>query len=160
MKQETAGDVQTTEINNELMNSTRTHDVDVDVNHTVSDDVKVDDDAINNMTEMETDALKAQQAAAAAAADKSEVITSVGDKMSCGRVCRKLLPLVTGWRTYARQSVVFAGVSLAFLYMTVLAFDSITIGESGVSVSPDLHSHIITQPIDRHSVCSLLAFAW
>jgi len=39
------------------------------------------------------------------------------------------LTVVTGWRTYARQSVVFAGVSLALLYMTVLGFDSITIGQ-------------------------------
>jgi len=37
---------------------------------------------------------------------------------------------LTGWKTYARQSVVFAGISLALLYMTVLGFDSITIGES------------------------------
>ena len=40
-------------------------------------------------------------------------------------------PFITigrGWRIYARQRVVFAGVALAFLYMTVLGFDSITIG--------------------------------
>ena len=42
----------------------------------------------------------------------------------------RLSTLVTGWRTYARQSVVFAGVSLALLYMTVLGFDSITVGSS------------------------------
>ena len=42
---------------------------------------------------------------------------------------RSLRPLVAGWRTYARQSVVFAGISLALLYMTVLGFDSITIGQ-------------------------------
>lgn len=36
--------------------------------------------------------------------------------------------LYTGWRTYARQRVVFAGLALATLYMTVLGFDSITIG--------------------------------
>ena len=38
------------------------------------------------------------------------------------------LVLYTGWRTYARQKVVFAGLALATLYMTVLGFDSITIG--------------------------------
>ena len=36
--------------------------------------------------------------------------------------------LYTGWRTYARQKVVFAGIALATLYMTVLGFDSITTG--------------------------------
>ena len=36
--------------------------------------------------------------------------------------------LYTGWRTYARQRVVFAGLALATLYMTVLGFDSITTG--------------------------------
>ena len=40
------------------------------------------------------------------------------------------LVLYTGWRTYARQKVVFAGLALATLYMTVLGFDSITIGMS------------------------------
>ena len=44
--------------------------------------------------------------------------------------CQRLSTLVSGWRTYARQSVVFAGLSLAMLYMTVLGFDSITVGES------------------------------
>ena len=34
----------------------------------------------------------------------------------------------TGWRTYARQRVLFAGIALACLYMTVLGFDSITTG--------------------------------
>ena len=36
--------------------------------------------------------------------------------------------LVQGWRVYARQAVVFAGISLSCLYMTVLGFDSITVG--------------------------------
>ena len=40
------------------------------------------------------------------------------------------LTVLSGWRTYARQSVVFAGISLALLYMTVLGFDSITVGQS------------------------------
>ena len=36
--------------------------------------------------------------------------------------------LYMGWRTYARQRVVFAGLALSMLYMTVLGFDSITTG--------------------------------
>jgi len=49
-------------------------------------------------------------------------------KSLCQRLCDVLSPLVSGWRTYARQLVVFAGLSLAMLYMTVLGFDSITVG--------------------------------
>ena len=33
-----------------------------------------------------------------------------------------------GWRIYARQPAVFASVGFSFLYMTVLGFDSITVG--------------------------------
>ena len=36
--------------------------------------------------------------------------------------------LVCGWHVYAWQSMVFAGVSLACLFTTVLAFDSVSVG--------------------------------
>jgi len=36
--------------------------------------------------------------------------------------------LIQGWKTYARQKVVYAGLSLAMLYMTVMGFDSVTTG--------------------------------
>ena len=39
------------------------------------------------------------------------------------------ITLVRGWHVYARQSVVFAGVSLSCLFMTVLALDSVSVGE-------------------------------
>ena len=55
--------------------------------------------------------------------------TSSQDTSRC-RLCQAMVTLVSGWRTYVRQSVVFAGVSLAMLYMTVLGFDSITVGNS------------------------------
>jgi len=45
------------------------------------------------------------------------------------KVFEPFLVIARGWRTYARQKVVFAGVALAFLYMTVLGFDSITVGQ-------------------------------
>lgn len=38
------------------------------------------------------------------------------------------LRLGRGWHVYARQSVVFAGLALACLYLTVLGFDSMTVG--------------------------------
>ena len=39
------------------------------------------------------------------------------------------ITLVRGWHVYARQSVVFAGVSLSCLFMTVLALDSVSVGK-------------------------------
>ena len=41
------------------------------------------------------------------------------------------ITLIRGWHTYAKQRVVFAGISLAFLYITVLGFDSTTTGTCG-----------------------------
>lgn len=52
-----------------------------------------------------------------------------GEKSGCcgGVVGRTLRVAVSGWQTYARQNVVWAGVALACLYMTVLGFDAITV---------------------------------
>ena len=52
------------------------------------------------------------------------------EKSCCRKMFEPFLVLVYGWRTYSKQSVVFASVALSFLYMTVLGFDSITIGKS------------------------------
>lgn|SRR6218665_1728005 len=68
--------------------------------------------------------------------EASQPVETPPEEVTC--VQRMLEPftlLVRGWRTYARQTVVYAGVSLAFLYMTVLGFDSITIGEQRVNIS-------------------------
>lgn len=60
-------------------------------------------------------------------------------KKSCLRyMVDPFIVLGRGWTTYARQRVVFAGLGLAGLYMTVLGFDSVTTGyiyASGVSPS-------------------------
>lgn len=51
------------------------------------------------------------------------------EKKTCLQVMfEPFITLGKGWKTYARQKVVFAGLSLSFLYMTVLGFDSITTG--------------------------------
>ena len=47
-----------------------------------------------------------------------------------GLMMRTLRVMGGGWKTYARQEVLWAGVSLALLYMTVLGFDAITVGTS------------------------------
>ena len=43
-------------------------------------------------------------------------------------VTSSLSAMWLGWRVYARQQVMLAGLSLALLYMTVLGFDGITTG--------------------------------
>ena len=55
--------------------------------------------------------------------------SSKSDVVKSSRDCHVLSTLFSGWATYVRQSVVFAGLSLALLYMTVLGFDSITVGQ-------------------------------
>ena len=60
-------------------------------------------------------------------------------KALCSRLWRTLFTFFRGWKTYSRQSVVDPGLSLALLYMTVLGFDSITVGKSAVYVQL-LHS--------------------
>jgi iron-regulated transporter 1 len=41
-----------------------------------------------------------------------------------------VMTLVNGWKIYMRQSIVLAGLSLAAIYMTVMAFDNITNGKN------------------------------
>lgn len=58
-----------------------------------------------------------------------EPVESNEQKTCIGKVTEPFSILVRGWHTYAQQTVVFAGISLACLYMTVLGFDSITTGQ-------------------------------
>ncbi|XP_055887894.1 solute carrier family 40 member 1-like isoform X2 [Biomphalaria glabrata] len=53
------------------------------------------------------------------------------NKKSCSEKCRLFSGftiIVYGWKTYASYQVMLTGISLAFLYMTVLGFDNITVG--------------------------------
>ena len=125
------------QIDNNALKSSAVSDVDNEVNSADTDAVKVDD-AVQFVDDvkLETDALKDRQSDADDVTDASKAQENVTDAAEtqvtsplCGRVCQPVLILVSGWRTYARQSAVFAGISLALLYMTVLGFDSITVGE-------------------------------
>ena len=49
-------------------------------------------------------------------------------KTCCQVIVEPFVTIVKGWKTYATQKVLFAGLSLAFLYMTVLGFDYVTTG--------------------------------
>ena len=52
------------------------------------------------------------------------------DMSSSGcNVTSALSSLWLGWKVYAQQKVVLAGVSLGLLYMTVLGFDGVTTGK-------------------------------
>ena len=51
-------------------------------------------------------------------------------RVGIGRLLYQFVTLYRGWKTYVRYSVALAGLALAFLYMTVLGFDNITVGES------------------------------
>jgi len=59
----------------------------------------------------------------------TKTTTTTTTKKTQGILHSNLLTiLVSGWSTYMRHGVRNAGLGLAFLYMTVLGFDSITIG--------------------------------
>ena len=47
----------------------------------------------------------------------------------CHRSCYSIITLYRGWRTYVGYDAARAGLGLAFLYMTVLGFDNITVGK-------------------------------
>ncbi|XP_060553697.1 solute carrier family 40 member 1-like isoform X2 [Ruditapes philippinarum] len=44
------------------------------------------------------------------------------------RILGTFVTLARGWKTYMKYDVAFAGLGLAFLFMTVLGFDNITVG--------------------------------
>ena len=53
---------------------------------------------------------------------------STKDTSCCYQVTEPLRTLKAGWVSYYNQNIFFAGMSLSFLYMTVLGFDCITTG--------------------------------
>ena len=63
-----------------------------------------------------------------------------GDGVTClarvgsRRVLYQFMTLYRGWKTYVSYSVALAGLALAFLYMTVLDFHNITVGESSLTM--------------------------
>lgn len=45
------------------------------------------------------------------------------------KMFKSFILLFRGWKTYMKYDVAFAGLGLACLYMTVIGFDSITVGK-------------------------------
>ncbi|CAN9498006.1 unnamed protein product [Ophioblennius macclurei] len=71
-----------------------------------------------------------------------------------------LRTLKAGWVAYYKQNIFFAGMSLAFLYMTVLGFDCIT---TGYAYTQGLNGSVLSLLMGASAVsgiCGTVAFTW
>ncbi|XP_061782467.1 solute carrier family 40 member 1 [Nerophis lumbriciformis] len=78
----------------------------------------------------------------------------------CYQVAEPLRTFKAGWVAYYNQSIFFAGMSLAFLYMTVLGFDCIT---TGYAYTQGLNGSILSLLMGASAVsgiCGTVAFTW
>lgn len=78
----------------------------------------------------------------------------------CYQATEPLRTLKAGWVAYYNQNIFFAGMSLAFLYMTVLGFDCIT---TGYAYTQGLNGSILSLLMGASAVsgiCGTVAFTW
>ncbi|XP_008293299.1 solute carrier family 40 member 1 [Stegastes partitus] len=78
----------------------------------------------------------------------------------CYQVAEPLRTFKSGWVAYYNQSIFFAGMSLAFLYMTVLGFDCIT---TGYAYTQGLNGSVLSLLMGASAVsgiCGTVAFTW
>lgn len=78
----------------------------------------------------------------------------------CYQMMEPLRTLKAGWVAYYNQSIFFAGMSLAFLYMTVLGFDCIT---TGYAYTQGLNGSVLSLLMGASAVsgiCGTVAFTW
>ncbi|XP_018552216.1 solute carrier family 40 member 1 [Lates calcarifer] len=78
----------------------------------------------------------------------------------CYQVTEPLRTLKAGWVAYYNQNIFFAGMSLAFLYMTVLGFDCIT---TGYAYTQGLNGSVLSLLMGASAVsgiCGTVAFTW
>lgn len=78
----------------------------------------------------------------------------------CYQMSEPLRTFRDGWVAYYNQSIFFAGMSLAFLYMTVLGFDCIT---TGYAYTQGLNGSILSMLMGASAVsgiCGTVAFTW
>ncbi|XP_059174595.1 solute carrier family 40 member 1-like isoform X2 [Physella acuta] len=73
----------------------------------------------------------------------SPVVEVKKTQCKCYRLFNSLERLYRGWPVYARYDVFYAGLALACLYMTVLGFDSITVGYAKMNGVPEAGVGII-----------------
>lgn len=92
----------------------------------------------------------------------SAVVKSEKPKKSgcCYQVTEPLRTLKAGWIAYYNQNIFFAGMSLAFLYMTVLGFDCIT---TGYAYTQGLNGSVLSLLMGASAIsgiCGTVAFTW
>lgn len=78
----------------------------------------------------------------------------------CYQATEPLRTLKAGWVAYYNQNIFFAGMSLAFLYMTVLGFDCIT---TGYAYTQGLNGSVLSLLMGASAVsgiCGTVAFTW
>uniref|UniRef100_G3NE10 Solute carrier family 40 member n=1 Tax=Gasterosteus aculeatus aculeatus TaxID=481459 RepID=G3NE10_GASAC len=78
----------------------------------------------------------------------------------CYQMSEPLRTLKAGWVAYYNQNIFFAGMSLAFLYMTVLGFDCIT---TGYAYTQGLNGSVLSLLMGASAVagiCGTVAFTW
>lgn len=94
------------------------------------------------------------EASVAVAADSAK------QRGCCHQATEPLRTLRAGWVAYYNQNIFFAGMSLAFLYMTVLGFDCIT---TGYAYTQGLNGSVLSLLMGASAVsgiCGTVAFTW
>lgn len=94
--------------------------------------------------------------------NKTAVVRSDSPKQHscCYQVSEPLRTLKAGWVAYYNQNIFFAGMSLAFLYMTVLGFDCIT---TGFAYTQGLNGSVLSLLMGASAIsgiCGTVAFTW
>ncbi|XP_061579825.1 solute carrier family 40 member 1 [Cololabis saira] len=78
----------------------------------------------------------------------------------CFPVAEPFRTFKAGWVAYYNQNIFFAGMSLAFLYMTVLGFDCIT---TGYAYTQGLNGSVLSLLMGASAIagiCGTVAFTW
>uniref|UniRef100_A0A1A8FBL6 Solute carrier family 40 member n=1 Tax=Nothobranchius korthausae TaxID=1143690 RepID=A0A1A8FBL6_9TELE len=81
-------------------------------------------------------------------------------KGCCYHVTKPMCTFKAGWVAYYNQNIFFAGMSLAFLYMTVLGFDCIT---TGYAYTQGLNGSMLSLLMGASAIsgiCGTVAFTW
>lgn len=78
----------------------------------------------------------------------------------CYQVAEPMRTFKAGWVAYYNQNIFLAGMSLAFLYMTVLGFDCIT---TGYAYTQGLSGSVLSLLMGASAIsgiCGTVAFTW
>ncbi|XP_006807681.1 solute carrier family 40 member 1 [Neolamprologus brichardi] len=78
----------------------------------------------------------------------------------CYQMAEPVRTFKAGWVAYYNQNIFFAGMSLAFLYMTVLGFDCIT---TGYAYTQGLNGSVLSLLMGASAIsgiCGTVAFTW